>query len=57
MSHDGHDDDDYDAEKDFSASIDECYRVIRERVANGGPSWEQKPPAMRYEVKAEGDAA
>jgi hypothetical protein len=26
-------------EDDFTRSIDEAYRVIRERVANGGPGW------------------
>jgi DNA modification methylase len=30
---------DYDATDDFSRSIDEAYRVIRERKANGGPGW------------------
>jgi len=30
---------DYDAEKDFSASIEECYRAIRERRAHGGVPW------------------
>jgi DNA modification methylase len=29
----------YDADRDFSESINECYRDIRERVANGGPGW------------------
>ena len=27
---------------DFSRSIEECYRVIRERVAAGGPKWVPK---------------
>jgi N6-adenosine-specific RNA methylase IME4 len=31
--------DDYDATDDFARSIDEAYRVIRERKANGGPGW------------------
>lgn len=30
---------DYDANKDFGASIDACYQAVRERVAAGGPSW------------------
>jgi DNA modification methylase len=30
---------DYDATDDFARSIDEAYRVIRERKANGGPGW------------------
>jgi site-specific DNA-methyltransferase (adenine-specific) len=30
---------DYNADRDFSESINECYRDIRERVANGGPGW------------------
>jgi hypothetical protein len=34
--------DDYQPRKDLSANIDECYRVIRERQANGGPGWEPK---------------
>jgi hypothetical protein len=29
----------YDAEDDFARSIDEAYRVIRERVAVGGKGW------------------
>ena len=29
-------------EFDFSRSIEECYRVIRERVAAGGPGWVPK---------------
>jgi len=32
----------YDAEDDFARSIDEAYRVIRERKAAGGKGWE--PP-------------
>jgi hypothetical protein len=31
--------DDYNAADDFSRSIDECYRAIRERKAKGGPGW------------------
>jgi len=34
--------DDYDAEDDFGKSIEECYRVIRERMAAGGKGWEPK---------------
>lgn len=34
--------DDYDATDDFARSIEEAYRVIRERKANGGKGWE--PP-------------
>jgi hypothetical protein len=30
---------DYDGVDDFGRSIDECYRVIRERKAKGGPGW------------------
>ena len=33
----------YDGLDDFARSIDEAYRVIRERMANGGPGWTQKP--------------
>jgi len=31
--------DDYNGNKDFSRSIDECYRAIREHKANGGKGW------------------
>ena len=34
--------DDYNATDDFAKSIDEAYRVIRERMRNGGPGWTQK---------------
>lgn len=34
--------DDYNATDDFARSIDEAYRVIRERMANGGPGWNPK---------------
>ncbi len=30
---------DYNPRDDFNKSISECYRVIKERVANGGPAW------------------
>ena len=30
---------DYDAADDFSRSIEECLRVVRERKAVGGPGW------------------
>lgn len=30
---------DYDAYADFGALLDECYRAIRERIADGGPPW------------------
>ena len=33
---------DYNATDDFAKSIDEAYRVIRERMRNGGPGWTQK---------------
>jgi hypothetical protein len=33
----------YDAERDFSESINDCYAAVRERAANGGKWWE--PPA------------
>jgi hypothetical protein len=33
---------DYDAQDDMSKSLAEGYRVIRERVAAGGPGWEPK---------------
>jgi hypothetical protein len=34
----------YNADKDFGESINECYRDIRERMANGGPGWGEWPP-------------
>lgn len=33
---------DYNARKDFSDSIDECYREVRKRQADGGPGWTPK---------------
>ena len=33
---------DYDADDDFTKSLDEAYRMIRERKAAGGQSWEPK---------------
>lgn len=41
-------DDDYDAAADLSASIEFCYRAIRERMARGGPPW--VPPKVGEEV-------
>jgi hypothetical protein len=32
--------DDYNATDDFARSIEEAYRVIRQRKANGGKGWE-----------------
>jgi|SRR5215472_9601397 len=34
--------DDYDTADDFEASINACYRAVRERVANGGEGWKPK---------------
>ena len=31
----------YNATDDFAKSIDEAYRAIRERMAQGGPGWQQ----------------
>jgi hypothetical protein len=31
--------DEYNATDDFARSIEEAYRVIRERKKNGGPGW------------------
>ena len=42
--------DDYDAEDDFRQSIAEAFRVIRERVARGGPGWE---PHRHYPLEAD----
>lgn len=39
-------DDGYDRDDDFARSLDECYRVIRERMARGGPGWEPKMTAL-----------
>jgi hypothetical protein len=36
---------DFDPIADFAASLDEAYRVIRERKAAGGPGWTPKEPA------------
>jgi N6-adenosine-specific RNA methylase IME4 len=33
---------DYDANKDFDGSINDCYDAVRERVAAGGPTWEPR---------------
>lgn len=33
--------DDYDGQKDFSGSLDEGYRAVRERVAAGGAGWQR----------------
>lgn len=33
----------FDPRKDFEKSMEEGFRVIRERVAAGGPGWEPKP--------------
>ena len=34
----------YDATDDFAKSLEEAYRVIRERKANGGEGWIPKAP-------------
>jgi len=34
--------DDYNAADDFAKSIEEAYRVIRERITAGGKGWEPK---------------
>jgi hypothetical protein len=33
---------DYNANDDFGKSINACYAEVRERMAQGGPSWEPK---------------
>lgn len=33
---------DYQPRDDFNKSVDECYRAVKQRVAQGGPNW--KPP-------------
>jgi hypothetical protein len=35
----------YDGDKDFGKSIEEAYRLIRERKAKGGPGWTPKEKA------------
>lgn len=30
---------DYDAQEDMTGSIEHCFGAVRERVANGGPTW------------------
>lgn len=32
----------YDPTDDFAKSLEEAYRMIRERMANGGPGWTPK---------------
>src|SRR6266851_4379172 len=41
-------DKDYDPEDDFSTSLNEGYRAIRERVANGGQGWETRPSYLDF---------
>lgn len=33
---------DYQPRDDFNKSINDCYEAVRERVKEGGPSWEPK---------------
>jgi hypothetical protein len=42
----------YDAQDDFSQSIDACYGAIRERVAAGGPSWHGPGQNLRRQAAA-----
>jgi hypothetical protein len=35
-------DDDYDPQDDLARSLEEAYRAIRERMANGGPAWKPR---------------
>lgn len=48
-------DDDYDAAADIAASIEFCYRAIRERMARGGPPW--VPPDPLKPERPESDCA
>jgi len=48
--------DDYDPTADFAASIDECYRAIRERVAGGGPGWGGWPTGVHGDTGGQGFA-
>jgi hypothetical protein len=34
--------DSYNANADFAASLDDCYRAVRARIAAGGKGWEPK---------------
>jgi hypothetical protein len=55
-SHSEDESDDYDPTADFSASIDECYRAIRERVAAGGPGWGGWPAGVHGDAGGQGVA-
>jgi hypothetical protein len=44
----------YDGERDFSESINDCYRAARKRVAEGGPGWTPKPAAPQSEPAVAG---
>jgi hypothetical protein len=33
---------DYDATDDFSRSVEDCYRAVRERKVQGGKGWEPR---------------
>lgn len=47
------DDDGYQPRDDFARSIDECYRVIRERMAAGGKGWEPKVGQLKVKEPRE----
>lgn len=42
---------DYQPRDDFARSIEECYRVIRKRMANGGPPWVPKERAAEVAAR------
>lgn len=44
----------YDGQADFAGSLNEGYRVIRERVAAGGPGWQRKDCNMDLAIKKNG---
>lgn len=46
--------DDYNPTADFAASIAECYRAIRERVAAGGPGWGGWPAGVHADAGGQG---
>jgi uncharacterized protein YdaU (DUF1376 family) len=48
--------DDYNPTADFAASIDECYRAIRARVAAGGPGWGGWPAGVHADAGGQGIA-
>jgi hypothetical protein len=42
----------YSPRDDFNKSVNECYRVIKERMANGGPAWNPNACPMEHSNSA-----